>query len=171
MRKTLCTVAARAAIACAPAHASIDSYFAALLGANQTAGGDIDGFGSALVTIDNVANTVSWSILALNIDLPLAAAHIHQGTAGNNGPVKVDFSAALSGSNLFDADLALITPGSAAGFYVNIHNAAFPNGALRGQLQFVATVSQPIPEPETYALMLAGLGVVGFMARRRARQG
>jgi len=25
----------------------------------------------------------------------------------------------------------------------------------------------PIPEPSTYALMLAGLGVVGFVARRR----
>jgi len=28
-------------------------------------------------------------------------------------------------------------------------------------------VSAPVPEPETYALMLAGLGLVGFAARRR----
>ena len=32
-----------------------------------------------------------------------------------------------------------------------------------------ATVS-PIPEPSTYALMLGGLGLVGFMAHRRKRQ-
>ena len=28
-----------------------------------------------------------------------------------------------------------------------------------------------IPEPETYALMLAGLGLIGFMARRKAADG
>ena len=29
------------------------------------------------------------------------------------------------------------------------------------------TLSRPIPEPSTYALMLAGLAGVGFLARRR----
>jgi hypothetical protein len=28
-------------------------------------------------------------------------------------------------------------------------------------------VAAPVPEPETYALLLSGLGVLGFVARRR----
>jgi len=31
----------------------------------------------------------------------------------------------------------------------------------------VKVMAQPVPEPQTYALMLAGLGLVGFAARRR----
>ena len=29
----------------------------------------------------------------------------------------------------------------------------------------------PVPEPQTYALMLGGLGLIGFMARRKRKQG
>ena len=32
------------------------------------------------------------------------------------------------------------------------------------------SVTTPVPEPETYVLMLAGIGAVGFMSRRRRRQ-
>ena len=33
----------------------------------------------------------------------------------------------------------------------------------------VTHVTTPVPEPETYALFLAGLGAMGFMARRRRK--
>lgn len=35
---------------------------------------------------------------------------------------------------------------------------------------FTIAPTQPVPEPETYAMLLAGLGVMGAVARRRARQ-
>ncbi len=33
-----------------------------------------------------------------------------------------------------------------------------------------AVVTNPVPEPESYAMMLAGLGLLGFIARRRKSQ-
>lgn len=44
------------------------------------------------------------------------------------------------------------------------------DGAASGTddaLSFRATITSPVPEPSTYALMVAGLGLVGFMAGRR----
>lgn len=35
----------------------------------------------------------------------------------------------------------------------------------------LASYTQPVPEPETYAMLLAGLGLVGFMARRKSLYG
>lgn len=40
-------------------------------------------------------------------------------------------------------------------------------GSLGGQYVF-AVSTLPVPEPETYAMLLAGLGILGAVARRRA---
>jgi hypothetical protein len=167
MRKTMLAVAAAAALSAVSANAAIDTYYAALYGANEVPGpGDPDGFGAASISIDNITNAVTWSFMVQNIALPLSGAHIHEGASGVSGPVRVDFSAALTGSAVVDPNTALITPATASGFYVNLHNVDHAAGAIRGQLQYVGTVNV-VPEPETYALLLAGLGAVGLMARRR----
>jgi hypothetical protein len=43
---------------------------------------------------------------------------------------------------------------------------ASPGGIVHGQLSAMASVS-PVPEPTSYAMMLAGLGIIGFVAKRR----
>jgi hypothetical protein len=44
---------------------------------------------------------------------------------------------------------------------------AFDGGPESFLIYNLGGTINPIPEPETYALMLAGLGAMGFVARRR----
>lgn len=54
-------------------------------------------------------------------------------------------------------------------FRVGVHVQSFPNG---GSESFVSrTMAGAVPEPETYAMMLAGLALVGAAARRKQRRG
>ena len=69
---------------------------------------------------------------------------------------------------IFAQDYALSFPSRVR--YVNAVLSGSNNQVDFNNLGFTARVSVPaIPEPETYALMLAGLGLLGVAARRRTR--
>ena len=64
-----------------------------------------------------------------------------------------------------------LTPFSlAAGSYdLHIGGNVLAGGFYSGKLALNST-AMPIPEPETYAMILAGLGLMGFVARRRKQK-
>ncbi len=145
-------------LAAGSAHAAIQQFTVPLIGSEEVAPniGDPDGFGTAILLIDDVALTIDWNITVNNIDAVIAD-HIHSGAAGTNGPVVVDFSGQLVGSGLADPDLANVLANPSL-FYVNVHTTAHTGGAIRGQ----------IPEPGP--ALLVAMGLVGIsLIRRRAR--
>lgn len=109
-----------------------------LTGAAEVPGpGDTDGGGSATVRVNPGQMQVCYTLTVTGIDAA-TAAHIHRGATGVAGPVAVPLEAPADGSSEACAtvtrDLAQEIIRNPAGFYVNVHNAAFPNGAVRGQL-------------------------------------
>ncbi len=101
--------------------------------------GDRDGRGTASVVLRG-RRQVCVSVIVANIGTPVAA-HIHRGFAGTNGPVVVTLNQPSHGGLAGDTTCARIDPAlhrrmrtNPRRFYVNVHNAAYPNGAIRGQL-------------------------------------
>ena len=106
--------------------------------------GDPNGTGDAAITLDSAAGEVCFDLSWSMIGRPFAA-HIHRGRDTVAGPIRVTlFSSrrplprtitAVQGC-VRNVDSALIdkiiaTPDR---FYVNVHNVAYPDGAIRGQL-------------------------------------
>ena len=108
--------------------------------------GDPDAFGSATVTLVT-ATSLCFTITVQNLGAagaPVAAtvAHIHTGNAGVAGgifvPLAVNATVPFRIANCIAVvPAATITAlrGNPGGFYVNVHTAALPAGAVRGQLQ------------------------------------
>ena len=57
----------------------------------------------------------------------------------------------------------------ASSWLASLTNGAHPSIVVIESSGHQDVIYPPVPEPETYALMLAGLGAMGFVARRRRR--
>ncbi|HEX9946035.1 MAG TPA: CHRD domain-containing protein [Allosphingosinicella sp.] len=109
-----------------------------LTGAAERPGpGDPDGTGTAVFRINPGQGRICYTLTVANID-PATAAHIHRAPATAAGPVVVPLEAPTDGSSegcaSVDRALAQEIIRNPEAFYVNVHNAAFRPGAVRGQL-------------------------------------
>jgi hypothetical protein len=144
---TAVAVAGNAAKPAAPANAAASSnaaLFAVMTGRKEVdtdgrrGAGDPDGRGSFTATIDGTQ--LCFGITVTNIDTP-NAAHIHKGRPNQSGGIVVPLTppsggdpGASSGCVAIAADLAAAISKNPTKYYANVHNAAFPGGAVRGQL-------------------------------------
>lgn len=108
-----------------------------LTGAAEVPGpGDEDGSGFANVFIEE--GQLCYDVNVLDI-APATAAHIHEGALGESGPPVVPLQppsadGAIDACIPTEADVLQRITANPAGFYLNVHNDEFPEGALRGQL-------------------------------------
>jgi hypothetical protein len=132
-------VIAVAALGITAGPASAKTLNASMNGNVEVPKGDPDGTGTAKITTSRAKGRVCYDIKLSKVG-SVTAGHIHKGGKGKAGAVVVPlFGAATTRPKgcVTGVKKSLIrsidrNPGR---FYVNVHNADYPGGAVRGQLR------------------------------------
>jgi hypothetical protein len=110
-------------------------YTVSMKGSNEVPKGAPNGSATAVITI-KTSKQVCWKFTNLkNVTAP-KVDHIHQGPAGAAGSIVIPLGTAYKASGCVPASATLLSQieSKPSGFYVNIHNVAYPQGVVRGQL-------------------------------------
>jgi hypothetical protein len=138
-------------------------------------------------TITSASSRFDVTLSGMASNTVIILAHIHEGAAGVNGPVRVDSGISpgapvptAQGTAAFTRTNLATTPAIAqaiinnpAGFYFNAHSALSPGGIARGQLvrQQATTPGTAAPTLSEWGAILMGLLIVAagvfFLVGRR----
>jgi Metallo-peptidase family M12B Reprolysin-like/CHRD domain/Secretion system C-terminal sorting domain len=121
------------------ANCNLLSINATLTGASEVPANASTATGIVTGTFNKVTNQLNLKVVFNGLTSNASASHIHIGAVGANGGVIVGFSgvpAAKSGTFTYSGVLsaANATALLAGNTYVNVHNASFPGGEIRGQI-------------------------------------
>lgn len=112
---------------------------------------------------------------SFSIAVATADNSFSMGNASNDGAEYATvFSSSAFGStyngslSLNDSLQATFDAASARYIKISFNNSGFNGGVAVDEVQVYGVA--PIPEPETYAMLLAGLGIMGTVARRRKQR-
>ena len=122
------------AMSAVPALAEMKTFHAEMAGASEVPPVDTQAKGTADVTVDTDAKTVTWKVTSEGLSGDPTAAHIHGPAAeGENADPVIDMSAAImdGSGEITDEQIADLEGGK---YYVNVHTEANPDGEIRGQL-------------------------------------
>jgi hypothetical protein len=144
MKKGLTAIAALGAAltiglvlaAVAAGSSSSNKLGAQLRGTNERPAAPASNRGRVEITLKPASGKVCWEFFVTQIDGRPTAAHIHKGRQGVSGPVFIPLGTTFKREGCFAAAKSKINAVAAkpGAFYVNIHNAKHPAGAMRGQL-------------------------------------
>ncbi len=118
----------------------IYNVYTTLSGANENPANGSSAIGYATGTFDPITNQLDITVIYSGLAANASAAHIHGPAAvGVNAGVLIGFSgvpAATSGTFSYSGVISSANAGHllAGNTYINIHNATFPAGEIRGQL-------------------------------------
>src|SRR5260370_26888521 len=153
----------------APPRAKADATFTAILSGANEVPAPIASPASGFVTVTLTGNILAVNETFSNLTSPATASHIQFAPAGSNGPVAVAFTSfpaatsatysmafaltldstytstflTASGGTAAGAEAALMADMFAGNTYINIHDATFPGGEIRGQLELLTPSATP----------------------------
>jgi hypothetical protein len=136
-----------------------DETFATLFDYGLTAGDTISAVGTVTAASGFDVSGGTGTFVSLTIDLNGTLFTLAD--ASNTPKVTFDGSGTLT--DFFYTSAAIPGFNSSGEFFDNINGEKSMFGLWRVE----DAVVTPVPEAETYAMMLAGLGLVGFMGLRR----